>query len=185
MSQHRWRLDFLPLSGRRQWQIVLFTVLRLVIILAVSFTVYFLLPVDGFARYSPLTAWLRLSAIVLLFLVTLGFQIRAILDAEIPLLRAIEAIAECIVVFVLLYSALHLSISSSDPAAFSEPLEHIDALYFTTTTFSTVGFGDIVAVTPLARAVVTLQMITGLGILAMVAKVAFLAAQFSVSRKRQ
>ena len=52
----------------------------------------------------------------------------------------------------------------------------MDALYFTTVTFATVGFGDIAPTSELARAVVTVQMIAGLGFLILVAKVAFFAA---------
>ena len=41
----------------------------------------------------------------------------------------------------------------------------MDALYFTTVTFATVGFGDITPVSQLARGVVTVQMIAGMGAL--------------------
>ena len=45
---------------------------------------------------------------------------------------------------------------------FGEPLTHTDALYFTVTVFSTVGFGDITGKTEAARLVVTSQMIADL-----------------------
>lgn len=48
------------------------------------------------------------------------------------------------------------------PDSFSIPLTRTDALYFTTTVFSTVGFGDITAKTETARLVVTGQMFTDL-----------------------
>ena len=44
-------------------------------------------------------------------------------------------------------------------------LTRTDALYFTVTVFTTVGFGDIVATTQLVRLVVTAQMILDLGVL--------------------
>jgi len=58
-------------------------------------------------------------------------------------------------------------------ASFGEPLTHTDALYFTVTVFTTVGFGDITAHTEAARLLVTFQMITdviviGLGIQAII-----------------
>ena len=57
----------------------------------------------------------------------------------------------------------------------------LDALYFTVTVFATVGFGDIVATTQLARLVVTVQMILDLGVLGLGIRV-FLGA---VQRGRQ
>jgi len=54
---------------------------------------------------------------------------------------------------------------------FSEPLTRTDALYFTVTVFSTVGFGDITAKTETARLVVTAQMIADIVILGLGIKV--------------
>jgi voltage-gated potassium channel len=48
---------------------------------------------------------------------------------------------------------------------FGEKLTHTDALYFTVTVFTTVGFGDITAKSEGARLLVTGQMATGLIIL--------------------
>ena len=54
---------------------------------------------------------------------------------------------------------------------FSEPLTRTDALYFTVTVFSTVGFGDITAKTEAARLVVTGQMIADLVVIGLAVKV--------------
>jgi len=64
---------------------------------------------------------------------------------------------------------------------FGEPLTHTDALYFTVTVFSTVGFGDITAKTEAARLVVTAQMITDLLVLGLGIRVILGA----VTRSRQ
>jgi voltage-gated potassium channel len=48
------------------------------------------------------------------------------------------------------------------PHSIGAPLTRTDALYFTVTVFSTVGFGDITAKTETARLVVTGQMIADL-----------------------
>jgi hypothetical protein len=50
-------------------------------------------------------------------------------------------------------------------ANFSAPLDRTNALYFTVTVFSTVGFGDITATTHTARLVVTAQMVADLVII--------------------
>ena len=44
-------------------------------------------------------------------------------------------------------------------ASFTEPLTRADALYFTVTVFSTVGFGDITAKSETARVVLIVQML--------------------------
>jgi voltage-gated potassium channel Kch len=51
-------------------------------------------------------------------------------------------------------------------SAFSEPLTSFPtALYFSTTTLATVGFGDVLPVAPVARALVTCQVAVGIGLL--------------------
>jgi hypothetical protein len=62
-----------------------------------------------------------------------------------------------------------------------QSLTRTDALYFTVTVFTTVGFGDIVATTQVARLVVTVQMILDLVVLGLGVRV-FLGA---VQRGRQ
>jgi putative Mn2+ efflux pump MntP len=54
---------------------------------------------------------------------------------------------------------------------FSQPMTRTDALYFTVTVFSTVGFGDITAVTEAARVLVTGQMIAGIVIVGLGARI--------------
>jgi ion channel len=49
-----------------------------------------------------------------------------------------------------LFAAAYLRIADVDTGAFSEPLSRTDALYFTITVVSTVGFGDITPTTDLA-----------------------------------
>ena len=56
------------------------------------------------------------------------------------------------------------------PGSFTAPLSRTDALYFTVTVFSTVGFGDITAKAETARLVVTGQMIADLVILGLAIK---------------
>ena len=60
----------------------------------------------------------------------------------------------------------------------------LDALYFTVTVVSTVGFGDITAVGQTARAVVTIQMIFDLAFLAIAVRVLARAAEQAHSRRQ-
>ena len=50
-------------------------------------------------------------------------------------------------------------------AAFTQPLTRTDALYFTVTVFSTVGFGDIAPKSEAARVILIVQMLGDLAIL--------------------
>jgi hypothetical protein len=62
-------------------------------------------------------------------------------------------------------------LGQGDASNFTAPLTRTDALYFTVTIFSTVGFGDISARAEGARLVVTAQMILDLIILGAGAKI--------------
>lgn len=175
--------DFLNLDNASRVHVALAAILRILLILAGSFLVYFLLPVDGFNEENPWAAWIRLSVVVIAFIGILALQVHKVFAAKVPQVRAVEAVVESVVAFVLLFALLYFSIATSDPSVFSEPLNRVDALYFTASTFSTVGFGDIVATSSLTRGLVSLQMIAGLGVLGMIAKVSFHAAEKSSSQR--
>jgi voltage-gated potassium channel len=72
---------------------------------------------------------------------------------------------------VLLFAATYFIMGRISAGAFSEPLTRTDALYFTVTVFATVGFGDITAKAEFARVVVTGQMVLGIVIAAIGARV--------------
>jgi hypothetical protein len=61
----------------------------------------------------------------------------------------------------LTFATFYWALSGRTVSAFTEPLSRGDAIYFAATVFTTTGFGDIRAVSDLARAVVTLQMFLG------------------------
>jgi voltage-gated potassium channel len=113
----------------------------------------------------PLTGSIDRSAAVLLVLGLLAFagvvtwQVWAVLRSPYPGLRAVESLAAAIPLFLVLFAAVYLRIAELDGDAFSEPLSRIDALYYTITVFSTVGFGDIAPRTDRARIVTMVQML--------------------------
>jgi hypothetical protein len=107
---------------------------------------------------------------VVLFGVSLLGQLRAITVAERPTLRAIEALGVLVPLIAVAFAALYLVIADQDPGAFTQPLDKIGALYFATTVLSTVGFGDIVALTGAARVAVIVQMLVDLVLLAVVVR---------------
>jgi voltage-gated potassium channel len=111
---------------------------------------------------------LPISLIVLLLLLV-GvsiWQLQAITRAAYPGVRAIEALATTVPLFLLLFAATYFLMAQDDPANFSaDPLTRTDTLYLTITIFSTVGFGDISAASQSARLVASLQMLLDLLVL--------------------
>jgi Ion channel len=112
---------------------------------------------------------LAIGLVVLIALV--AFEVRWILRSRFPGLRAVEALATSIPLFLLLFASTYVVMAAISAGNFSEPLTRTDALYFTVAVLSTVGFGDITAKTEAARLVVTGQMIVDLVAIALVVKV--------------
>jgi len=137
----------------------------------------------------PLTGKLDKSAGVGLILglaalgVILGFQIRAILSATYPLLRAIEALATALPLLLVLFASAYYLMYQADSGSFSQTLNRTAALYFTVTVFSTVGFGDIVPKTDPARIATMTQMLVDLIVLGLVARLIVSAVQVSLQRR--
>jgi voltage-gated potassium channel len=126
---------------------------------------YYLLPLDHI-RSVPLA----LAGGLVILLAGAVWQLRAITRARYPAVRAVQALATTVPLFLLLFASSYFAMARISSANFStSPLTRTDALYFTVTTFSTVGYGDITAVSQPARLVVTVQMLldllaVGLGI---------------------
>ena len=136
---------------------------------------------------------LVIGLVVLIGLV--AFQVRSIIASPFPGLRAIEALAyhssgdmmaldalaTSVPLFMLLFAAAYVVIATISASSFSQPMTRTNALYFTVTVFTTVGFGDITAKTEAARLVVTGQMIVDLIIFGLGVRI-FLGA---ITRGRQ
>ena len=154
-------------AGRR-FRSVLVTLLRALGSTVALVAIYYLLPLD---RTSTSVA-VGMLAVGLLGLVGLvAFQVRAIIRATFPALRAVGALATSAPLFLLLFAATYFVIGQVSAANFSEPLTRTDALYFTVTVFATVGFGDITATTQGARVLVTGQMVAGIAIIGLGARI--------------
>jgi voltage-gated potassium channel len=147
---------------------VLRSLLRATLTSTVLVVLYYRLPLTGALKAS--TATLLLAGLVL-FAVVITWQVRAILRSRYPGLRAIEALAAAIPLFLLVFAATYLKLADAQPSAFSEPLSRTDALYFTITVFSTVGFGDITPVATPARVVAMVQMLGDLVVVGLVLQV--------------
>ena len=128
---------------------------------------YFVLPMAHLDRGS----WLALVAGLALVVMVLAWHLREITRSPFPRVRAVEALAVSFTLFLSIFATTYYVMGRSDPTDFTQPLTKLDSMYFTVTVFSTVGFGDITAVSQAARAVATLQMLGDLVLVGLVARV--------------
>jgi voltage-gated potassium channel len=156
---------------------VALSVLRVVASAGALVTLYYWLPLS----HSLTWAAVVLSVGLVVFIALVAVQARSILRSPFPRLRAVEALATSIPLFLLLFASFYYVLARHSSDAFTEPLTRTNALYFTVTVFSTVGFGDITPKSQVARLVVTGQMITDLIILGLGIKIIVGAVQ----RRRQ
>jgi voltage-gated potassium channel len=126
---------------------------------AILVLAYFLLPLDRLDAANP---GLLLVAVVVAMLGVIAYQVRSILRSSEPTIRAGEALATTVPLLLLAFATAYFLMSQDAARSFTEPLDRLDALYFTVTVFATVGFGDIAPVSTTARIAVTIQMIVNI-----------------------
>ena len=144
-------------SARRR-RLIGLGLLRSLVTTVVLVAAYYLLPLNHI-RSVPLA----LAGGLLILLAGAVWQLRAITRARYPAVRAVQALATTVPLFLLLFASAYFAMARTSTANFNtSPLTRTDALYFTVTTFSTVGYGDITAVSQSARLVVTVQMLLDL-----------------------
>jgi voltage-gated potassium channel len=153
-------------------------VLRIVGSTAALVAIYYALPLTHASTWAAVTI---LVIGLVLFIGLAALQVRAIIRSPFPGLRAVEALATSVPLFLLLFASSYVVMAAMSASNFGGRLTHTDGLYFTVTVFSTVGFGDITAKTQAARLVVTGQMIANLVILGLAIKI----IAGAVSRRRQ
>ena len=168
-----------PLGRAKRRRLFALALLRSLASAVVLVALYYLLPLDRITGV-PLGVLLAIGLVVLLAFA--AWQVRAIISAKYPAVRAAGALATTAPLFLLLFAATYFLMAKTSPASFSDHLTRTDALYFTVTTFSTVGFGDITAVSESARLVVTAQMILDLLILGLGIRVFIGAVQLGRQR---
>ncbi|WP_405832845.1 potassium channel family protein [Streptomyces sp. NBC_01176] len=153
---------------------------RAFLIAAGLVTAYYVLPLDRYsARGTSVLLLAGLLAVVLVFV----WEVRTIVRSPHPRLKAVEALAATLVLFLVLFASAYYLLDRSAPGSFTEPLSRTDALYFTLTTFSTVGFGDIAARSETGRVMTMLQMSGGLVLVGFAARVLASAVQAGLQRR--
>jgi voltage-gated potassium channel len=160
-------IESLPRAERRR--LVVIGLLRAVATTVMVVAAYYLLPLDNLAG-----VWLGVALAVGLLALTavVAYQVRAIIRHPHAAVRAVEALAVTVPVFLLLFAATYFMMEQANAGNFNvDSLTRTDSLYFTVTVFATVGFGDIAATSQVARMVVIAQMILDLLVLGLVVKV--------------
>ena len=169
------------LGPAKSRQLIAYALLRSLATAVVLVAVYYLLPLD---RITSVPRGVLLAIGIVILLAVAIWQVRSIITAKYPAVRAIGALATSVPLFLLLFAAAYFLVAKTSPASFTDHLTRTDALYFTVTTFSTVGYGDISAVSESARLVVTVQMILDLLILGLGIRVFTGAVQLGRQRVR-
>ncbi|WP_286928741.1 MULTISPECIES: potassium channel family protein [Aeromicrobium] len=165
-------------ARREAWALVRRATVRVVVAVTVLVTAYYLLPAREDGTDLP---WFLASLGI--FAAVVAIQVPIIVRSDFPVIRAVEALSLAIPVFLLMFARGYLSASLGDPDAFSQQLDRTDALYFTVSTFVTVGFGDIVAHSEAMRIAVTVQMILDLVVLGAVVRIFASAAKRGLSAR--
>jgi voltage-gated potassium channel len=163
--------------GRRDRHLALLRCgLTIVVAWVLIFGAYYVLPIG---KESELRAGLRLAVDVALVASVFTWQIGRISRAELPELRAVEALGIVVALFLALFSGVYLAMSHNSDA-FTQSLDETRALYFTVSVFSTVGFGDITPRTDTARLIVSAQMLLDLVVIGAGVRLIFSAARSRV-----
>ncbi|WP_327384208.1 MULTISPECIES: potassium channel family protein [unclassified Streptomyces] len=161
-------------------RVLLGHLLRSVLSAALLTALYYVVPLEG--GFGITTVLTLVIGLVVFGLLT-AWQITAVSHAQFPRMRALEALATGVPLFLVLFSATYYLLATQDPASFSEPLTRTDALYFTITVFATVGFGDIVPTTEGGRVLVTFQMVADLILIGVIAKALVGAIKVGMHRR--
>ncbi len=137
---------------------------------------YYLLPFDhGVNKGVNKGTWAILAVALLVFIGIVGIQIRRIARSTHPGLRAVEAFAVSLPLFLLIFAGTYFVLGREQACAFTQAMTRTDALYFAITVFTTVGFGDIAPVSQTARIIAMIQMLGDLVVIGLVARI-FLGA---------
>ncbi len=142
---------------------------------------YALMPLRVIADLEPLGGAVIAGTLII---GVVWWQLRAVARAELPQLRAVEALAVTVTVIVVTFAASYLNLSLHDPDAFSEHLGRTSALYFTMTTLATIGYGDIHPVSEHARIGVMVQIVANVVVLGAAARLIIAMARHRVLSSR-
>jgi len=141
------------------------------IVIGLTFA-YARLPLRGDLRW--LGIGVGVAAIIGIVPITVR-RFHAVRRSEEPVLVALEAIVLLVSMLVLGFAAVYYAMDANQ-GQFEGLVTRVDSVYFTVTTLSTVGYGDVHATGTAARVVVTVQIMLNLAFLGIVVRVMARAA---------
>lgn len=134
-------------------------IIRTVLLLAAFTAVFLLVPWKGLHIGDTLL----ITAVFLIGLAgaaaLIVWQVLAYRDAQMSGAARLQGLLVALYVAVLFFALSYYLMAISNPEAIDGVETRLDALYFSLTIVSTVGFGDVHAVDQAARAVVSLQLV--------------------------
>ena len=149
----------LPPAKRRR--LILRAALRGLLTTTVLVVLYYMLPFQSLNGRTGL----RFLAGLLIFVGITAWQVKTITSSRYPALKAAEALGVILPLYLLVFASTYYVMERASAANFTQPLTRTDALYFSVTVFSTVGFGDITPRSEPARIVLIVQMLGDLAVL--------------------
>lgn len=148
---------------------------------AVALTaLYFVVPMEDVRDLGTVAL---LTLVLAAVVVVCVWQVAKVIEADYPALQAIEALFAVVPIYLIGFSTVYYLIAASDHQNFTEPVSRMGSLYFTLSVFTTVGFGDITAATDFARAIVTLQMVGNLVVVALGGRLLLAAVRRGQARR--
>jgi hypothetical protein len=139
----------------------------------------------GIAEYNDIS--LRLDAIV--YAIAVIYLLRYVFEPEVMTADRLWGAAASYLMIGVLWSFIYAIVDREAPASFAirgetQPMELIDLLYFSFSTLTSTGFGDIVPLSRIAKTVSVLEVILGQLILAiLIAKLVGIYPPTAVPRR--
>ena len=134
-----------------------------------ALVIYFVIPLDR--HHAELVAG-ALVIVATFALVPMAIRrARRVLTSDQPVLLAAQSLAITLTLLIVSFSSIYFVLGAEHEGQINGVHTKIDALYFTITILSTVGFGDVTATGQGARVLVSIQMIVNLVFLAVAIRV--------------
>ena len=97
------------LEPRQRRRLIVISLLRSLLTAAVLVALYYIAPVDG---EWGLSSWLRVVVGSIVFVAVVVWEIRRIIRSEFPGIRAIEALAATVPLFLVLFASTYFTMST-------------------------------------------------------------------------
>jgi voltage-gated potassium channel len=126
-------------------------------------TAYYLLPLHYFSRDRPVLCWTTFGIVLALLAFVTVIQVTAV---SAGVRRAVSFGLPVVLFLIIVVFASFYTVLARVPGQFQGLSTRTDSLYFTVTTLSTVGYGDIYPAGQAARIVATVQIMFGMVLVA-------------------